>query len=102
MAIKYSGKVAILTIAIFSILSGGTLSAQQNQTYRLPLNLPPSLSGNYGELRATHFHGGLDFRIGGVAGASVYAVKDGFVSRISVSPSGYGQAIYIKHPDGKT
>lgn len=102
MAIKYSRKVAILTIAIFSILSGGTLSAQQNQTYRLPLNLPPSLSGNYGELRATHFHGGLDFRIGGVAGAPVYAVKDGFVSRISVSPSGYGQAIYIKHPDGKT
>ncbi len=102
MAIKYLRKLAVLTIAIFSILNGGILSAQQNQTYRLPLNLPPSLSGNYGELRATHFHGGLDFRIGGVIGAPVYAVKDGYISRISVSPSGYGQAIYITHPDGKT
>lgn len=102
MAIKYSRNLAIFVIAIFLTLTTGTIAAQNGQEYRLPLDIPPSLSGNYGELRETHFHSGLDFRIGGVSGASVYAVKDGYVSRISVSPSGYGQAIYIKHPDGKT
>ena len=28
----------------------------------------------------------------------MYAVEDGFVSRISVSPYGYGLAVYIDHP----
>lgn len=102
MAIKHSKKLAILGVAIFSILTSLPITAQNIQGYRLPLDLPPSLSGNYGELRETHFHSGLDFRIGGVSGATVFAVKDGYVSRISVSPSGYGQAVYIKHPDGKT
>lgn len=67
-----------------------------------PLDLPISLSGNYGELRATHFHAGLDFRVGGVSGAPVRAAKDGYISRISVSPTGYGNGIYITHPDGTT
>lgn len=67
-----------------------------------PIDLPISLSGNYGELRATHFHAGLDFRVGGVSGAPVRAVKDGYISRISVSPTGYGNGLYIIHPDGTT
>ena len=32
------------------------------------------------------------------SGTPVYAVEDGFVSRISVSPYGYGLAVYIDHP----
>lgn len=91
-------KVAIVFVATFCM---GTLNLS-SQTYRLPLNLAPSLSGNFGELRATHFHGGLDFRVGGVSGAPVYAVMDGYISRLSVSPSGYGHALYIQHPNGRT
>ena len=53
-----------------------------------PLKIPMSLSGDYGELRSNHFHGGIDFRIGGVCGAEVMAAADGYVSRISVSGSG--------------
>lgn len=69
--------------------------------YGKPLHIEPlALSGSMGEFRATHFHTGYDFRVGGVAGAPVYAVADGYVSTISVSPSGYGNALYVTHPNG--
>lgn len=60
------------------------------------------LSGNFGELRATHFHSGIDIRTGGVEGLPVVCVKDGRLVRVSVSPTGYGQALYIEHADGTT
>lgn len=65
-----------------------------------PLDFPLSLSGSFGELRGTHFHAGLDFRTHGREGYKVYASADGFVSRINVSPTGYGKALYITHPNG--
>ena len=75
-------------------------SADEKVTFRYPLEVPMSLSGNYGELRSNHFHGGIDFRVGGVVGAPIYAAERGYISRISVSPSGYGNALYITHPNG--
>lgn len=60
------------------------------------------LSGNFGELRATHFHSGIDIRTGGVIGWPVICVKDGMLARVNVSPTGYGQALYVEHPDGTT
>jgi hypothetical protein len=67
-----------------------------------PLDIPLFLSGNFGELRNDHFHSGIDFKTQGVTGLPVKAVKQGFISRISVSPYGYGRAVYIDHPDGTT
>jgi murein DD-endopeptidase MepM/ murein hydrolase activator NlpD len=67
-----------------------------------PLDVPLLLSGNFGELRNDHFHSGIDFKTQGVIGLPVKAVKQGFISRISVSPYGYGRAVYINHPDGTT
>ncbi|MFA6334766.1 MAG: M23 family metallopeptidase [Bacteroidales bacterium] len=98
----------VLTLAslfTFIVLSGQSTTTGATTApgyFRLPLDVAPSLSGSYGELRATHFHAGLDFRTGGVVGAKIYAIYDGFVSRISISPVGYGNAIYIQHPNGKT
>jgi murein DD-endopeptidase MepM/ murein hydrolase activator NlpD len=60
------------------------------------------MSANFGELRANHFHSGIDLRVGGVSGEKVYAIESGHVSRIYVSGSGYGKALYIEHPDGHT
>lgn len=65
-----------------------------------PLNIPISFSGNYGELRNGRFHGGLDFRVGGGVGEKIYSIEEGYVYRVSVSPVGYGNGLYIKHPDG--
>ncbi|MDR1527554.1 MAG: M23 family metallopeptidase [Dysgonamonadaceae bacterium] len=67
-----------------------------------PLDIPLYLSGNFGELRNNHFHSGIDFKTQGATGQPVRAVDEGFIARISVSPYGYGNALYIAHPNGKT
>lgn len=72
------------------------------QELRSPLDIPLLLSGNFGELRSNHFHSGLDFKTQGVVGKPVYAVSDGYVSRILVSPWGFGYALYLDHPNGTT
>lgn len=59
------------------------------------------LSGNFAELRPNHFHTGLDYKFGGVEGEPIYAAADGWVHRIKVSSFGYGNVIYLKHPNGK-
>ncbi len=63
---------------------------------------PNSLSGSMGELRSSHFHTGIDIRTGGQEGLAVLAADDGYLSRVKVKPSGYGNTIYIKHPNGHT
>ena len=59
-------------------------------------------SANFGEMRPNHFHSGTDFKTDGVEGKPVVAVADGYVSRILQSPSGYGLALYVVHPNGTT
>lgn len=75
---------------------------RNNPTFASPLNIPIDLSGNFMELRNDHFHSGLDMRTGGQEGQPVKAVADGWVSRIKISPWGYGKAVYIDHPSGHT
>lgn len=58
------------------------------------------LTGNMGELRSNHFHGGLDIRTEGREGLPIYSAADGYVSRIKVTTGGYGNALYITHPNG--
>lgn len=67
-----------------------------------PLDIPLDFSGSFGELRNNHFHSGLDLKTNGKTGLPVYAVADGYVSRIKISTYGYGKAIYITHPNGYT
>jgi hypothetical protein len=86
----------------FSILICGLLGFAQENEYANPLSGELILSGNFGEVRGNHFHSGLDLKTGGVEGKSVYAIADGFVSRIAVSEGGFGKAIYLEHPNGKT
>lgn len=61
---------------------------------------PASLTGNMGELRSNHFHGGLDIRTGWASGLPVLAIKNGYVSRVSLAGEGYGNTVFITHPDG--
>lgn len=61
-----------------------------------------SLSGGLGDLRANHFHAGLDIRTGGREGLDVHAAADGYISRIAVFTGGYGNVVFIKHPNGLT
>ncbi|CAH1001356.1 hypothetical protein LEM8419_02257 [Neolewinella maritima] len=86
--------IRLICLGLFLLYSLG-VSAQ----YTPPLRGPLLVTGTFGELRSDHFHGGLDFRA--AVGTPVYAVQEGYVSRIRVSGGGYGQAVYIDHPDGK-
>lgn len=58
------------------------------------------LSGTFGELRSNHFHTGIDIKTQGVEGLKVYAAADGYISRIKIGLGGYGNALYIMHPNG--
>jgi len=75
--------------------------SQQTIAFAWPIDTPHVITGNYGELRPNHFHMGWDFSTGGKVNFPVYAVADGYVSRIKVSASGYGKALYITHPQNR-
>lgn len=94
-------------------ISAFTLSTQAQQIFsnskyplvdfRQPLDItPPALAGSFGELRGNHFHSGMDFRTNQREGYPVYAIADGYVSRVRVQNSGFGQAVYLTHPNGYT
>jgi hypothetical protein len=70
--------------------------------FRSPLDIPLQLSGNFGELRPNHIHSGFDFKTQKKEGLNVYAVAEGYISRIKISEVGYGKAFYITHPNGFT
>lgn len=58
------------------------------------------LSGSMGELRTNHFHGGIDIKTEARIGLPIFAAAEGYISRIRVSTSGYGNMIHITHPNG--
>ena len=68
--------------------------------FRSPVDFPLYLSGTFGEIRSGHLHAGIDIKTGGVQGKKVYAVADGYISRIGITLGGYGKALYITHPNG--
>jgi hypothetical protein len=70
--------------------------------FRHPLNIPMQLVANFGEIRTNHWHMGLDIRTQQKVNLPVYAAAEGYISRVSVEPGGFGQAIYIDHPNGYT
>ena len=84
------------SIFTFSIVH--PVTAQQ--TFRNPLDIPLLLSANFAEIRPDHFHTGFDIRTQEKTGFKVFAAADGYVSRIKVSAFGFGNAVYIMHPNG--
>jgi len=70
--------------------------------FRDPLNIPMELVANMGEIRTNHWHMGLDVRTQQRVNLPVHAAADGYVARVGVEPGGFGQSIYINHPNGYT
>jgi len=70
--------------------------------YHAPIAATSPVSSSFGEYRANHFHGGIDFSTSGAVGLPVYAVADGWVWRVRASGSGYGRALYVRLADGRT
>jgi murein DD-endopeptidase MepM/ murein hydrolase activator NlpD len=70
--------------------------------FKYPIDLPPSTAGSFGELRPNHFHSGLDFKTNQRTGYPVHSVALGYISRLRVQFGGFGNAVYITHPNGFT
>ena len=91
----------LLSIKLFAV---GDDSVEKKSYYMFPI-MPGKtnyLAGTMGELRSSHFHGGIDIKTQGREGLNVYSAADGYVSRVKVSSGGYGNALYITHPNGET
>lgn len=94
---------ALLTLLItFLSLSSFGQKKYPTTDFRNPLDIPIVLAGTFGELRGNHFHAGIDIKTQRKEGLNVYAVADGYVSRIKVALWGYGKVIYVNHPNGYT
>lgn len=90
-----------LLVLVALLLSAVSFAQEPAGGYGWPLDIrPASLSSTYGELRHNHFHAGLDWRTNARSGYELHAIKAGYICRVSVSPTGYGNAVYIQHPDG--
>ena len=97
---RFALSVFVQIIFCFSVLSAQNIPTKGSFTP--PIKPPFFFAGDFGELRISHFHTGLDYRTQGRTGIPVYAVKDGYISRIGISSTGYGNALYMNHPDGTT
>lgn len=97
--------ILLRTVTFFMLILTYQVKAQSidfSIDLRSPIDLPLVLAGNFGELRSNHFHSGIDIKTNRKTGYKIYATEEGFVSRIRVSPYGYGHALYVDHPNGLT
>ncbi|MDT7831954.1 M23 family metallopeptidase [Flavobacteriaceae bacterium S356] len=94
-------KKIILFFVVITSFQAFSQKYPQNY-FRSPLDIPLVLSGTFGELRNNHFHSGIDIKTKQRNGLKVYAVADGYVSRIRVALWGYGKVIYVTHDNGYT
>lgn len=95
-------KIQLIIAAIIAAFVSIGIHAQTVDSFpslHRPLKIPLVLSGNFGELRSNHFHSGIDFKTQGKTGFRIYCAADGYVSRVLVSPWGFGRAVYVNHPE---
>ena len=87
-------------ILLFIYLS--LIFSENDNNYLWPTTASKTLTTVFGEERSRRFHAGIDVRTYGQIGDSLFAVYDGYVSRIKISPDGYGKTLYLKLNDGNT
>ena len=92
-----------LVFAIVLLFSCGARASENPKAKSLvwPTNASHLITSSFGEYREGHFHAGIDIKTWGQTGYKAFAVADGWVSRIKVSPYGYGRALYITLNDGR-
>ena len=99
---KIQIQIVFILLIIIPLANLTAQIAIPNDYFSSPLKISLSLTGSFAEVRPNHFHSGIDFSVQKKEGLPVYAVADGVISRIKVSPVGFGNALYIDHPNGLT
>jgi hypothetical protein len=85
----------------FAVLLIG-LGQATAQEYIWPTDAGRLLTSTFAESRASRFHAGIDVKTWGQVGYKVFAVRSGYISRIQVSPFGYGRVLYETLDTGET
>ncbi|MEE3195789.1 MAG: M23 family metallopeptidase [Candidatus Neomarinimicrobiota bacterium] len=83
---------------LFIILA--LFSFTYSQNYHWPTIGSKAMSSNFGEFRDGGYHMGIDIKTLEETGWPVYAVDDGYISRMSNNFSGYGKGLYLTLNDG--
>ena len=99
-----------LPVLLFLLLTSYSFSQRVQQEtfpkgyFLFPINpgQKNTLAGVLGDLRTNHFHAGIDIRTQQREGLQVLAAADGYISKIKVQTTGYGNVIFIKHTNGMT
>ena len=92
---KYFIKTTPLLIILISLLL--------SREYLWPTNASTTLTDVFGGVRGHgRHHTGIDIRTHGINGFDVYAIEDGYISKMLVSTQGYGKALYLTMNDGNT
>lgn len=73
-----------------------------NILYGSPVNYKVILAGTFGEPRPYHFHGGADVKTDRKEGKPIFSIGDGYISHVTIGIGGYGNAVYVHHPEGYT
>ena len=96
-------RLCLLLLSLLFLLSSADRPIYPTNYFRAPVKHKLLLSGSFGELRTNHFHSGIDIKSAkGRSGDELVAAAEGYVSRIKVQAGGYGNALYIDHPNGYT
>jgi len=92
--------ILLFTQAAISQLAEPDAVGESYYLFPIKPGVKNTLAGTMGELRSSHFHTGLDIRTEGRTGLAVHSSADGHIMRAVMSTSGYGNALYVKHPNG--
>ena len=103
MPFRIKNTLSILLLLLLLVPAASNAQKEYpGEYFRSPMDIRLLLSGTFGELRSNHFHSGIDIKTNGAPGQKIYAIADGYISRINVSTYGFGKALYINHPNGYT
>jgi murein DD-endopeptidase MepM/ murein hydrolase activator NlpD len=94
--------ISFLLLNLCSLLASAQNDTLPKDYFRNPLDIPIALAGGFMECRPNHFHTGIDIKTNQRENLPVLAAAEGYISRISISHSGYGNCLYIAHPNGYT
>lgn len=99
VSFQFTFIVVLLFCVTFQVVAQKKNFPQNYFLFPIKPNEPAQLTGSMGELRNNHFHAGIDIRTGATP-LPVYCSAEGYVSRIKMGSYGYGNVVYVTHPNG--
>jgi len=85
---------------LFILFLFSNLYADLGKNYLWPTNASEYMTSSFCEYRPGHYHSAIDIKTWNQEGYPCYAIENGTIYKIRISPFGYGKVIYLKLDDG--